>query len=148
MPRPVVPSFASPRNPVVLTDEVRAGADEQPRGVDAAGLEVVDLGEQHRKVDDHPVADDGRAAGGEDPRGQQVQGVLLVADDDRVAGVVAAVVLDHVVDRRPEQVGRLALALVTPLGAEQHDGRHRDTPTSSGGMTGRDLPCGVRGDAT
>jgi len=42
------------------------------------------------------VVDD---AGGEDARGQQVQRVLLVADDDGVPGVVAAVVLHHVVDR-------------------------------------------------
>ena len=55
---------------------------------------------------------------------QQVQGVLLVADDDGVPGVVAAVVLHDVVDRRAEQVGGLALALVAPLGADQHDGGH------------------------
>ena len=49
----------------------------QPGGVDAAGLERVDLLEQHREVDDDAVADDRGAAGAEDAAGQQVQGVLL-----------------------------------------------------------------------
>jgi hypothetical protein len=53
-----------------------------------------------------------------------VQGVLLVADHDRVAGVVAPVVLHDVVDGGSEDVGRLALALVPPLGAEEHDRGH------------------------
>src|SRR5262249_6191877 len=47
-----------------------------------------------------------------------------------MAGVVTAVELDHRVDTTAEQVGGLALALVTPLGAEQNDRRHR-TPCSS-----------------
>ena len=63
------------------------------------------------------------------PRGQQVQRVLLalavLLDDDGVAGVVAAVELDDVVDAAAEQVGRLALALVTPLRSDEHDCRHR-----------------------
>ena len=84
----------------------------------------VDLLEQHGEVDDDAVADDGRDTRREDAGGQQVQRVLLVADDDGVPGVVAAVVLHDVVDRGAEQVGRLALALVAPLGADQHDCGH------------------------
>ena len=110
--------------PVVGRDDVRAGADQQPRRVDPALLEPVDLAEEDREVDDDAVADDGYDTRREDARGQQVQRVLLVADHDGVPGVVAAVVLDDVVDRGAHQVGRLALALVAPLGAEQHDGRH------------------------
>ncbi len=56
-----------------------------------------------------------------------MQRVLLVVDDDGVTGVVAAVVLHHVVDPRPERVGRLALALVTPLGADHDDRWHQRT---------------------
>ena len=91
-------------------------------------LSAVDLLEQHRQVDHDAVADDRRAAGREDAAGQQVQGVLLVADDDGVAGVVAAVELDDVVDAAAEQVGRLALALVAPLGADDDDRGHRCSP--------------------
>ena len=61
---------------------------------------------------------------GEDAARQQVQGVLLVADDDRVPGVVAAVELDDVVDAAGEEVGRLAFSLVAPLGSDDDDGRH------------------------
>ena len=48
------------------------------------------------------------------------------ADDDGVAGVVAAVELDDVVDPAAEDVGRLALALVAPLGADDGDRWHRE----------------------
>ena len=109
---------------VVRGDDVRVGRDEQPRAVDAAGGQAVDLLEQHLGVDDDAVADDRHDARAEDARGQQVQRVLLVADDHRVAGVVAAVELDDVVDAGAEGVGRLALALVTPLGTDQHDCGH------------------------
>ena len=71
----------------------------------------------------------GMQSGREDAGGQQVQRVLLalavLLDDDGVAGVVAAVELDDVVDAAAEQVGRLALALVAPLGSDEHDCRHR-----------------------
>ncbi len=60
----------------------------------------------------------------EHPGRQQVQRVLLVADDHRVTGVVAALVPDDVVDTVAEQVGRLALALVAPLGTIEHDRGH------------------------
>ena len=109
---------------VVLRDDVRVGADQQLRHVDAAGDERVELVEEHLDVDDDAVGDDRRDARGQDAGGQQVQRVLLVADHDGVAGVVAAVELDDVVDAAAEQVGGLALALVAPLGADDHDCWH------------------------
>src|SRR5213082_2773155 len=51
-------------------------------------------------------------------------GELLAVHHDGVAGVVAALVAHAVVDGRPEQVGRLALPLIAPLGAEDHDRGH------------------------
>ena len=117
---------------VVVGDHVRVGADLEQAGVDAAGLEPVDLLEQHGEVDDDAVADHRRAARGEDAAGQQVQRVLLLcrslADDHRVAGVVAAVELHDVVDPAAEEVGRLALALVAPLGADDGDRGHAGSP--------------------
>ena len=97
---------------------------QQLRDVDAAGAERIQLFEEHLDVDDDAVGDDRRDALGQDAGGQQVQRVLLVADDDGVAGVVAAVELDDVVDAAAEQVGRLALAFVAPLGADQNDCGH------------------------
>ncbi len=124
---------------VVGGDDVGVGRDEQARAVDAAGGEAVDLLEQHLGVDDHAVADDRHHARAEDPRRQQVQRVLLVAHDHGVPGVVAAVELDDEVDAGAEGVGRLALALVTPLGADQHDCGHAGSSGSGVGRLGR---CG------
>lgn len=109
---------------VVAGDDVRVGADEQLRDVDAARAERVELAEQHLDVDHDAVGDHGRDALGEDAARQQVQRVLLVADDDRVARVVAAVELHDVVDAAGEEVGGLALPFVAPLGADDDDGRH------------------------
>ena len=115
---------------VVRRDDVGVGRHDEPRGVDAAGLEPVDLLEEHLEVDDDAVADDRRHRRREDAGRQQVQRVLLAGavlalDDDGVAGVVAPVELDDVVDVAAHEVGRLALALVAPLGSDQHDRRHR-----------------------
>ena len=109
---------------VVAGDQVRVRRDQQTRGVHPAGGETVDLGEQHVEIDHHPVADDGGAAGVEDARGKQVQGVALAVDDHGVAGVVAAGVADAEVDPVTELVGGLALALVAPLGSYHHNARH------------------------
>ena len=45
-------------------------------------------------------------------------------DDDGVAGVVAAVGLDDVVDAAAEEVGGPTLPLVAPLGSDQNDRWH------------------------
>jgi hypothetical protein len=108
-----------------------ARAHDEPRRVDPAGLERVELLEQHAEVDHDPVADHRGDPRGQDAAREQVQRVLLGADHDRVAGVVAAVELDHVVDdlaRVAEQIGRLAFALIAPLGADEHDCGHLSPP--------------------
>ena len=110
---------------VVLGDHVRVGADHAAGEVSTPRASRPSISSNRTaQVDDDAVADDRRAARGEDAAGQQVQGVLLVADDDRVAGVVAAVELHDVVDAAAEEVGRLAFALVAPLGADDHDRGH------------------------
>jgi hypothetical protein len=113
---------------VVVRDHVRVGAHLEQADVDASGDQRVELLEQHREVDHHAVADHRRHAGAEDAAGQQVQRVLLVADHHGVAGVVAAVELHDVVDAAAEEVGRLALALVAPLGSDDGDRRHGFLP--------------------
>ena len=90
----------------------------RPLDVDAAPLEADDLVGDDLRVDDHAVADQAQLAGVEDPRRDQVELVDLVAADDRVAGVVAALVADHDVGPLGEQVGDLPLPLVAPLGAD------------------------------
>ena len=133
MPRPVVPILALPRKRsrdlvdghVVRHDQVRVGADQQVAGVDAAALQPGQLVEQHAGIDHHPVADHVAHARGEDPGRDQVQReVLAVGQHHGVPGVVAALVAHHPLDLAAEQVGGFALALVAPLGTDQHDRRH------------------------
>src|SRR6185437_5739584 len=72
------------QRPVVRRDQVRVGRYEQLRAVHAAGGQTVDLVQQHLRVDHHAVADHRNDVGRQHAGGQQVQGVALVADDDRV----------------------------------------------------------------
>ncbi len=110
---------------VVRHDQVRVGGDHQPGGVHTPPLQAGQLVEQHAGIHDHAVADHVVGARGEDAGRDQVQGeVLAVGQHHRVARVVAALVAHHPLDLAPEQVGRLALALVAPLGADHHDRRH------------------------
>jgi hypothetical protein len=64
--------------------------------------EHVDLGQQHLRVDDTPEAITGVQSGYMTPMGQR-EGEALVADDDGVAGVVAALVADDEVGRSGER---------------------------------------------
>ena len=110
---------------VVGHDQVRVGGDQQPAGVNASAFEAVQLRHQHAGIDDDAVADHVGDTGGQDPGRDQVQGEILpVRQHDGVAGVVAALVTHHPLGTAAEQVGRLALAFVTPLGADQDDRRH------------------------
>ena len=90
----------------------------RPLHVDAARAQAVDLADQDRRVDDDAVADDAARARVEDARRDQVELELLLAADDRVAGVVAALEAHDDVGVLGEQVDDLALALVAPLGAD------------------------------
>ena len=54
--------------------------------------ELVDLGEQRRRIDDHAVADDARHAGMQNAGRNQAQHELRAVDVDGVSGVVAALI--------------------------------------------------------
>ena len=88
------------------------------------GAQVVELVGQHLRVDHDAVADRAQLARVEDPGRDQVELPLHAVADDRVAGVVAALEADHEVRVLGEQVDDLALALVAPLGADDHDAGH------------------------
>ena len=109
---------------VVRGDHVGVAGNAQAGGVRAASLEAVDLIEQRLEIDHATIADDRQRVLRQHAGGQQLQLVLLAADDDRVTGVVAAVGLDHVIHAAAEDVGRLALALVAPLCAHHDDCGH------------------------
>ena len=97
---------------------------------DALGADRVDLVEQCPGIDDDAVADDRQFAGPHHARGQQAQLVLDIADDDGVAGIVAALKADHDIGALRQPVDDLALALVAPLGADDGDIAHPAPPSA------------------
>ena len=113
---------------VVLRDDVGISADDELGDIHSAGTQRIELLEQHLDVDDDAVRDDRNDSLGQDAARQQVQRILLVADDDRVTGVVATVELHDVVDATAKKVGGLALAFVSPLGADDDDSWHGLSP--------------------
>ena len=88
--------------------------------------ERVELLDEHRGVDHHAVADHRRDVRVEHAARHELEREHVVADDDAVAGVVAALVADHEVRLLREVVGESALAFVTPLGADDHRARHEN----------------------
>ncbi len=76
---------------------------------------------QRLRREHHAVADEAVDVAAQDARGNQVQHGLLAADDQRVAGVVAALEAHHALRVVGEPVDDLALALVAPLGADDDD---------------------------
>ena len=85
-----------------------------------ARASLLDLGLERPGIEHDAIADH-RQRAADDARGQQRQFVDLVADDQRVAGIVAALEADDDVGAAGEPVDDLALALVAPLGADHGD---------------------------
>ena len=110
---------------VVRHDQVGVAREPQVGGGHALGLEHVDLGEEHGRVDDHAVADDRRDVRVEDPARHELDLEDLAVDHDGVARVVATLVAHDEGRLLGEVVGEPTLALVTPLGADDHRARHR-----------------------
>ena len=91
---------------------------------DARLADALDLVEQVPRVDHHAVADDRELAAAHDAGGQEVQLEHLAVDDQRVAGIVAALEAHDHVGPAGQPVDDLALALVAPLGADNHHAGH------------------------
>ena len=86
--------------------------------------QALDLLEQRPGIDHDAVADQRELALADHARRQQRQLVGGAVDDQRVAGIVAALEADHDVGALAEPVDDLALALVAPLGADDGDVAH------------------------
>src|SRR5262245_16874959 len=99
-------------------------ADEQVAMIDFYALraQAVDLVEQRMRRDHHAVADDAGLARMGDARRDQVEHEFMVdsaaANDDGMAGVVAALITGDDVEMWREQIDDLALAFVSPLRAD------------------------------
>ena len=89
-------------------------------GFDAFAREPVDLTDQEGRVDHHARREVAHHVIVDDARRHQVEGEAPVCEADGMAGIVAAVVADHHRVTRGQKVHDLALALVTPLTADDH----------------------------
>ena len=133
MPRPVVPIAPLPDAFSRATSSswcsgrisVTFSAMRRLSGVtdDALPLQPLDLLDQRARIEHDAVADD-RELVAHHARRQQRQLVGLAVDDQRVAGVMAALEADDDVGLLGEPVDDLAFAFVAPLGADHHHVRH------------------------
>ena len=114
---------------VIGHDNVGPLADEELRGADTLGAQVIQLLEQHGWIDHDAAADHIDRARVEDARGHDVQleGAALV--DNRMASVVAAAVADDQPRSIGQQIHNVALAFIAPLGTDHSDDRHRRLPS-------------------
>ena len=112
--------------PVQRQDQRRVLGDLEivGRDLDALPFEDGDLLDEVVGVDDDAVADDRELARPHDARGQQREFVHLAVDDERVAGVVAALKADDDIGLNRQPVDDLALTLIAPLGADDDDIGH------------------------
>ncbi len=104
-------------------DYVRVPRQPHPVDGDAPPGEVVELGDQLLGVDDATGADDALLLG-HDASGKVAELEGLAVHLDRVPGVRSAVVAADDVRVLGEQVDDLALALVSPLGPDDHGRGH------------------------
>ena len=109
---------------VIRHDQMRVPRHAQRARVDVLGLEHVDLGQQHRRLDDDAVADHWCDVGVEHSARDQLEREHVAADDDRVARVVPALVSHAERAFLGEVVGEATLALIAPLGSYDHRAGH------------------------
>ena len=91
---------------------------------DALAPEFRDLIEERLRIDHHAVADHRELGGPQHARRQQRQLVGFAVDDERVAGIVAALEAHDDVGLLRQPVDDLALPLVAPLGADDDNIGH------------------------
>ena len=104
----------------LVTDQQAGMGPAQPR------FEGRELITQHNRVDYDAVADDAGLVRVKNSRGQQVKGVALVVHHHRMTCIVTALVTNHRREARlgGQRVNNLALALITPLSAQNHQVSH------------------------
>jgi hypothetical protein len=105
--------------------------------------EEVDLLQQHVRIDDDAVSDHRHHAGRQDRGRDQVQLQRDAVVHDRVARVVAALIAHDVIRLRGEDVGDLAFAFVSPLGADENACGHGGGSAGTGAAPGHHEPGGV-----
>ena len=118
--------------------------------VDAGDFQGFRSRQQRRRIDHQAVADDGLLAGPQNAARDQLEDEFLFADEDRVAGVVAALIARHDIEALGEEIDNLPLALVSPLGAQDDYVSHFDQTYTfyrighmADGETEKQTPCSL-----
>ena len=94
------------------------------RHVDAGRFKRLHFFEQRGQVDHHAVADHGLHARAQNAAGDQLENEFLLADEDGVAGVVAALIARDDIETLGEQIDDFAFALIAPLRAKNDHVAH------------------------
>ena len=117
-------------------DQRRVLGDAQIFGRDGDALlfELGDLVEQRVRVEHDAIADDRELARPHHARGQERQFVGGAVDDQRMAGIMAALEADDDVGLLGEPIDDLAFTFVAPLGAD-HDNICHEEMSPEGPMT-------------
>ena len=106
---------------VIGQDQRAGGTDAQPLPHrHSLVLQLGDLRQQRVGGEHHAVADQAGDVLAQYARGDEVQDRFLAVYDQRVTGIVPTLESYDRVDLVGEQVHDLALAFVTPLGAQHH----------------------------
>ena len=126
MPRLVVPIVSEPRaasssassSPMIGHYHLRAGAEPQVFHASPGRNHRVHLLDEGFRVHDATRPDDVRGIWVEDAAGDQVQRVLAIFVDHRVAGVVTALETDDHVRVLCKVVDNASFALISPLSSD------------------------------
>ncbi len=105
-------------------DDVFRDLEIGGRDRDALRLELGHLGDEMVRIEHDAVADHRELARPHNAGWQQRELEDLIADDQRMAGVVAALEAHDDIRLERQPIDDLAFSLVAPLGADHHDVRH------------------------
>ena len=120
---------------------------------DTLHFELRDLIQQRVRVEHHAVADHRKFSRPHDAGRQERQFVGGAVDDQRMAGIMAALKADDDVGLFGEPVDDLAFAFVAPLGADHDNICHEEMSPeglmncSDGSNTGHSRPPRIKDDA-
>ncbi|CAB5032202.1 unannotated protein [freshwater metagenome] len=113
------------KHQVVGHDQVCVGAEAEVAYVNATFAQPVELPGQYTRVDDNAVADHAECVGVEDPRWDQVELPDVVAVDNCVAGIVAALEAGNDLRTLRQKIDDLPFSFIAPLGADYNDPWHQ-----------------------
>ena len=105
---------------MMVQDHVRARGEAQRAGFHGhtALTQPIDLLHERQRIERDTIRNHIDLPLVQDPRGDQMQDVLLLTNDDRVPGVRAALIAHDDIGVLGKEIDDLPLALIAPLGTK------------------------------